>query len=236
MRVVGVIQARFSSRRLPGKILMKLRDRPSLYYVIEALRNAARLDRIVVSTSTDPSDAATDAFVAACGVPCYRGPLDDVATRLLRTGEEYGADAIVRISGDSPLMDPVLVDQAVGLFREGSRDLVSNVRPRSFPKGQSVEVISTTALRSAVAAMSTHEEREHVTPYLYAHPERYSLGKFVADEPRPGVQLSIDTGEDFRRCAAILEMLAGPPWKVGWRACVAAYDRYLTAASASRSA
>jgi spore coat polysaccharide biosynthesis protein SpsF len=236
MRVIGVIQARFSSQRLPGKILMKLRDRPSLCYVIESLRNAAGLDALVVSTSTDASDAATDALVAACGVPCYRGSLDDVAARLLRTAEEYGADAIVRISGDSPLMDPVLVDHAVGLFRQGRYDLVSNVQPRSFPKGQSVEVISTTALRSAVASMSTQDEREHVTPYLYAHPDRYSLGSFVADEPRPEVQLSIDTDEDFRRCVAILEMLAGPPWRAGWHACVAAYDRCLAAASASRPA
>src|SRR5437879_4810509 len=124
MRVIGVIQARFSSRRLPGKILVKLHDRPCVYSVIEALRNAARLDGIVLSTSTDPSDTVTEAFVAACGVPCYRGSLDDVAVRLLRTAEEYGADAIVRISGDSPLMDPLLVDHAVGLFRQGSCDVV----------------------------------------------------------------------------------------------------------------
>ena len=229
MRVIGVVQARLSSRRLPGKILMKLCDRPSLDHLIEGLRHAARLDDIMLATSTDPSDDATAEFAAARGISCHRGPLEDVAARLLQAGEQCQADAIVRINGDSPLMDPALVDHGVGLFCEGGAEIVTNVRPRTFPKGQSVEVIALAALRRTVARMQTSEQREHVTPYVYAHSDEYSIRPFVAADRRPEVQLSIDDAEDFTRCAFILEALEGPPWQVGWRACVAAYDRYMAA-------
>jgi len=229
VRVIGVVQARLSSRRLPGKILMRLRDRPSLDHLIEGLSHAARLDHIVLATSIDPSDTATAEFAAARGISCHRGPLDDVATRLLQAGEQHQADAIVRVSGDSPLIDPALIDRAVELFSEGAAEIVTNVRPRTFPKGQSVEVIALAALRRAAARMTTPEEREHVTPYVYAHPEEYSIRPFVTPDGRPEVQLSIDDAEDFARCSAILEALPGPPWQVGWRACVAVYDRYMAA-------
>jgi spore coat polysaccharide biosynthesis protein SpsF len=227
MRIVGVIQARVSSRRLPGKILLQLCGRPTLDYLVDALMRAQRLDGIVLATSTDPSDDQTALFARQRGIPCHRGSLENVALRMLGAGEEHQARAIVRINGDSPLMDPVIIDPAVPLFDEGPVDIVTNVHPRTFPKGQSVEVIALSALRAAVAAMGSSEEREHVTPYIYAHPELFSIVSFRADPPRPEIQLSIDDGEDFDRCAAILRALAGPPWQVGWRACVAAYDRHV---------
>jgi spore coat polysaccharide biosynthesis protein SpsF len=224
MRVVAVVQARLSSRRLPGKILMDLRGRPILDYLVEGLRHAGHLDAIVVATSTDASDDATAAYAAQRGLVCHRGSLEHVALRLLRAGEEQDADAILRVNGDSPLLDPALVDHGVALFLAKRPDIVTNVRPRTFPKGQSIEIIDLAALRSAVERMTTAEEREHVTTYIYAHPEAFSIVSFAADPPRPEVQLSIDSPADFERCAAILEKVAGPPWRAGWRACLAAFD------------
>jgi spore coat polysaccharide biosynthesis protein SpsF len=204
---------------------MELRGRATLEYLLEALGHCARLDGLVVATSIDASDDATAALAQRCNTPCFRGPLEDVALRMLRAGEQHAADAIVRISGDSPLLDPALVDQAVDLFRAGHVDLVTNVHPRSFPKGQSVEVIALAALRRAVTSMSRPEDREHVTTHLYAHPAGFSMRSFAADPPRPEVQLSIDDAADFRRCAAILAQLGEEPWRAGWRACVRAYDQ-----------
>lgn len=208
---------------------MSLCGRPSLDYLIDGLEHAACLDSVVLATSLDSSDAATAAFAAVRGIPCHRGPLDDVALRLLQAGENHQADAIVRINGDSPLIDPALVDHAIGLFRKGTAQIVTNVLPRTFPKGQSVEVIALAALRTAVARMTTPEAREHVTPYIYRHPHEYSIEPFVTVDRRPEVQLSIDDAEDFARCAAIIAALPGAPWQVGWRACVAAHDRYIAA-------
>jgi spore coat polysaccharide biosynthesis protein SpsF (cytidylyltransferase family) len=230
MRVVVTIQARLSSQRLPGKILRNLRGRPMLDYLLEGLGHATRVDEVWIATSAEASDDATAEFAAARGVRCHRGPLEDVARRLLGAGEAAAADAIVRVSGDSPLLDPALVDEAVALYRESTVDVVSNVRPRSFPKGQSVEVIAMAALRRAVAQMRAVEEREHVTPYLYAHPEKFAVRAIGAMQPRPDVQLSVDSPEDFARCEAILGLLAAPHWQAGWRGCVAAYDQ--SAASA----
>ena len=209
---------------------MELRGRPSLDHLLEGLAHSEALDGLIIATSTDPSDDPTAVFARQRCIDCYRGSLEDVALRLLRAGEEQGADAVVRINGDSPLMDPVLIDRAVDLFREAPVDIVTNVRPRTFPKGQSVEVISLDALRRAVVSMTAAEDREHVTAYIYAHAAEFSVRSFVSDTPRPDVQLSIDDARDFARCAAILEVLGGPPWQVGWRACVRAYDE--SAASA----
>jgi spore coat polysaccharide biosynthesis protein SpsF len=131
---------------------------------------------------------------------------------------------LVRLSGDSPLLDPALVDRAVALFRLDAADLVSNVASRTFPKGQSVEVLSRQALARAVAAMTTRYEREHVTPYLYAHPDDFVIRSFTATVPRPEVQLSVDDASDFERCEAILSSLGRPSWEAGWEECVRASD------------
>jgi spore coat polysaccharide biosynthesis protein SpsF len=233
MRAICVIQARLSSQRLHGKILMPLRGRPSLEYLTDGIRHAQRLDGVVIATSTHVSDDATAEFAEERGINCHRGSLEHVAQRMLNAGEEYEAQAIVRISGDSPLLDPALVDQAIELYREAMCDVVTNVRPRSFPKGQSVEVISLAALRMAVGQMTAAADREHVTPFIYAHADQFSIRSFVADAPRPEVQLSIDTAADFDRCAAILGLLPGSPWQVGWRACVAAYDQVVAVQGAN---
>src|SRR6185312_7877584 len=110
----------------------------------------------------------------------------------LKAAKAAGFDALVRVNGDSPLLDPALVAEGVALFRAGGADLVTNVRPRSFPKGQSVEVIAVAALAAAMAETRDPADREHVTPFLYAHPERFRIRNFAAPRPRPDLQLSVD--------------------------------------------
>lgn len=224
MRVIAVIQARFSSQRLPGKVLMRLRDRPMIGHLCDGLAHARTLVEFVLATSTDSSDDAVANYARERNISCFRGSLTNVAERMLAAAHSANADVLVRLGGDSPLLDPALVDRAVDLFIVHRADLVTNVRPRSFPKGQSVEVMTTAALAIAVAHMSTAAEREHVTPYLYAHHDQFMICSFSAAQPRPEVQLSVDTPEDFARCELILERLGCPPWRAGWEACVAAYD------------
>jgi spore coat polysaccharide biosynthesis protein SpsF len=224
-RVVAVVQARWSSARLPGKVLRPLGSRPLVGHLLDVLRHAASLDGIVLATSREASDDAVAAFAEREGVSCHRGSLTDVARRVLEAATSAGAQVLVRLSGDSPLLDPALVDRAVDVFRTEGGDLVSNVVVRSFPKGQSVELITCEALATAVAAMRTDDEREHVTPYCYTHPERFVIRSLTAPRPRPEVQLSVDTLADLDRCEAILASLDGPPWQAGWEACVRASDR-----------
>jgi spore coat polysaccharide biosynthesis protein SpsF (cytidylyltransferase family) len=223
-RTFAVVQARFTSVRLPGKVLRPLRGRPMLAYLLEALSHARMLDGVVLATSTDTTDDAIADFAREARVDCYRGPLDDVAARLLAAAESRGADALVRVNGDSPLLDPALVDLAVDLFRRAQPDVVTNVRPRSYPKGQSVEVMSCAALSRAVAEMATPDEREHVTRHFYENPDRFTIRSFTTPRPRPDLQLSVDDAADFERCEAVLDVLGRSPWEAGWEACAEAYE------------
>ena len=107
------------------------------------------------------------------------------------------APALVRINGDSPLMDPAVVDRGIGEYNGAGVDLVTNVRPRSFPKGHSVEVVSLAALQDASRQELTADDREHVTRFLYANPDRYRIRNFACERPLGHLQLSVDTPEDF---------------------------------------
>src|SRR5258706_15558200 len=212
---------------------MRLGDKPMLGQLFEAISHAQSLDGFVMAISTEPSDDAIASYAREHHISCFRGSLSNVAERMLWVARSLNTDALVRLSGDSPLLDPALVDRAARIFLDEPVDLVTNVRPRSFPKGQSIEVMTTAALAEAVEHMSTAEEREHVTPYLYAHPERFTIRSFAAAEPRPEVQLSVDTAEDLARCELILQRLRRPAWEAGWEACVAEYDAVTAAANGS---
>ena len=204
MRVGAIIQARFSSQRLPGKVLRQLCGEPLLAHIVDRLRRSAVLDVIAVATSTEPSDDAVAAFCAGAGIACERGPLNDVLGRIQSAAQALELDGIVRVNGHSPLLDPALVRQAVKLFRRGGLDLVTNIQVRTFPKGQSVEIIAATALARAMAKAKTAAERELVTSYFYANPNLFRIRNLVARVSRPTLQLSIETAEDFARIEAIL--------------------------------
>jgi spore coat polysaccharide biosynthesis protein SpsF (cytidylyltransferase family) len=138
-----------------------------------------------------------------------------VAGRFVEAASSRALDALVRISGDSPLLDPALVDLALERFRSGGADVVTNVRPRTFPPGQSVEVVATAALADAHASMTEEREREHVTPFLYEHPDRYRIDAFRADRDYGDLRLVVDTPEDLASFAAILHRMRRPHWDYG---------------------
>ncbi|SBT09438.1 putative Spore coat polysaccharide biosynthesis protein SpsF [Candidatus Propionivibrio aalborgensis] len=226
MKIVSVIQARMSSRRLPGKILRMVRGRSMLTYLTERLRHCRQLDGIVLATSREESDDPVVAFAETTGLPCYRGSLDDVASRLLGAADEAGAQALVRISGDSPLIDSTLVDRLVSVFRESDRpDLVTNVARRTFPKGQSIEVVSVEALRTRVLDGMSPTEKEHVTESFYKHPDGGRIISIEHTELLGDMQLSVDTAEDMSRLEALLDLLDEPYWRHGLAEIVAAQRR-----------
>lgn len=203
-RLVAVITARLSSQRLPGKVLRSLQGRPLLAHVVDRLRSVERIDQILVATSLEPTDDAVAAFAESAGLICRRGSLADVLARVRDAATAQQADAILRISGDSPLIDPQLIRRAIDLFGCGGADIVTNVSPRSFPKGQSVEILSSAALERLAREASEAEDREHVTKFAYAHPEGYIIRNFSAKNPRPELQLSVDTPADLQRASALM--------------------------------
>lgn len=217
MRIGAVIQARMNSSRFPGKILHPVRHKPMIRYLLGGLEQCRELDDICVSTSVEASD---DVFFEWCreqNIPCIRGPLDDVAGRIAKAVKEFELDAFVRVCGDSPLLDWRLLDLSVMLFREGSWDMVSNVMRRTFPKGQSVEVVDTEAFLQAHENMQNPEDLEHVTRYIYTNAKSYRIKSIESSGSYGDIQLSVDTPEDMARFEGIVSRMCKPHWEYSWQ-------------------
>lgn len=194
--VLVIIQARLSSVRLPGKVLRPLAGRPMLAQLVDRLKMAKRVGAIIVATSTETDDDAIARFCADMGVRCFRGPVADVAERLTEAAEDAGAEAFVRINGDSPLMCPAIVDAVIELYEAQDVDLATNVQTRTFPRGLSVEVIRVAALRRVQKVMRPGEA-EHVTPAFYRCASNFRIVNLASGHDWGAIQMSVDTLEDF---------------------------------------
>lgn len=200
MKVVAIVQARMGSTRLPGKVLMDLAGRPVLSRVIARLGRAERLDAVVIATTTEPADDAIEEFCAERGWPCFRGSENDVLDRYYQAARAHQADVVVRITSDCPLIDPVLVDHIVDEFlqTDASVDYVSNSLPTdTFPRGLDVEVVRFEALKRAWTEAKDARFREHVTLYIYSHPETFRLRGVVNDVDLSHMRWTVDTKEDL---------------------------------------
>ena len=226
---VALVVARMSSSRLPEKSLTPLGDDVVLGHVSNAIKQCANISEIVIVTSIDPSDNKIVEWCRLRGLAVTRGSLQNVAERVLAAAQEYRAHAFVRVSGDSPLIDPRLIDYAVEIFRAHDYDVVTNVFPRTFPSGQSVEVVRTASLAAAYSGGLTAFEEEHVTQVLYQHPERFDIRNFDVAElagvnsmtwGAERVHLAVDNPIDLARCEHVLRALKPiRPWDAGWLAC-----------------
>lgn len=211
-----IVQARTGSTRCPAKVMRPVAGRRLIDYTLDALERCQAARPLIVATSDEALDDALAAHCAARGVPVVRGPHLDVAARYRLVLERFPVKAFVRVSGDSPLIDRRLVDRAVERFRESVPDLVTNVFPRSFPKGQSVEVVHAAAFLAAEAQMTDPADREHVTPWFYARPELYRIVNLTAEADADGTSMVVDTEEDFDRFRAVVRDLEAPAWRYRW--------------------
>lgn len=200
MSIGLIIFARLDSRRLPGKALREIAGRALLGHVLDRARRVPGGYPIVVATSTRALDDPIEGFAREEGAEVFRGATEDVAGRALACAEDHGFERFARITGDSPFFDPDLANRLVALSVDKNLDLATNVFPRSFPVGASVEVIATAALRRMVAATSLPDEREHLTRHFYRHPGRFRIENVSAGDSRnQGVRLAVDTEEDLAR-------------------------------------
>jgi spore coat polysaccharide biosynthesis protein SpsF len=211
-RIGAIVQARMSSTRLPGKSLRPLCGKPMLQYVLENLAQLDQLAGTIVATSSDPSDDPIAAFCEHFGTPCFRGPLENVAERFLQASLAHRLSAFVRVNGDSPLLDWRLVAQAVALFTESPADLATNVFPRTYPPGMSVEVVARATFERIVPVLDEPSDREHVTGYFYRHAEQFRIANFTRETPRRDVHLAVDTPEQFESVARIVGAMTRPHW------------------------
>jgi spore coat polysaccharide biosynthesis protein SpsF len=208
-RVVASIEARMGSSRLPGKSLADVLGRPALSRLLARLRRCARLDGIVLATSTAPQDDALAAWAETEGVPCYRGSEDDVLLRVVEAQRSQRADIVVEVTGDCTLLDPELVDLGIETFFGNACDVVANVREPSFPLGADVQVFRLADLEEVERTIRDPAVREHVSLYFYEHPERYRIVHLFAPARwrGPEVRLQLDYPEDLQFIRAVYERL-----------------------------
>jgi spore coat polysaccharide biosynthesis protein SpsF len=192
-----IVQSRMSSERLPGKVLVNVNGHPMLWYTIKRLSQCSAAAKIVVATSSEKNDEPIVKFCKENSISIYRGDLNNVTLRLLSCAIQYKAKYFVRISGDSPLIDPILVDVAIQLHRTNQPDLTTNVLYRTFPKGQSVEVINTDILAQSINKFSCKSHFEHVTKYFYENSKKYQISNFSSGFQYSKLQMSVDNNSDL---------------------------------------
>jgi spore coat polysaccharide biosynthesis protein SpsF len=200
-----------NSTRLPGKVLRVLGDTTVLGHVVRRLLACSSLTRVVVATTRDPADDAVSREAATAGALVTRGSEDDVLERYVQALDEHGGDVGVRVTSDCPFIDPALVDQGVRRLLAGDPppDYLSNTLRRTYPRGYDFEVFRAAALRTAALEAGTAGEREHVTPFLYRHPDRFRLESLERPDPHATAEwrVTLDTPEDWDVIRALFDRL-----------------------------
>ena len=206
---VAIVQARMSSTRLPGKVLLPVAGRPLLSYQLERMRRAALLDRIVVATTVNASDDPIVAFCRQAGVAVTRGSEQDVLSRYVEAAQAFQASTVVRVTSDCPLLEPALIDAAIARYAGAQPpcDYLSNMLEPSFPYGLAVEVVSAAALFQAGLEAHDPQEREHVTPFIYWRSQRFRLQSFTMTPDLSRQRWTVDTAQDFELVSRIIEAL-----------------------------
>lgn len=199
-----LVFARLDSRRLPGKALLDLAGRPLLQRVLDRIRSAAAGRLVAVATSDREVDDPIAELAERQGVALFRGAAEDVAGRALAAAEAFRLDLFVRICGDSPFVDPQLCQRMVAQAESGSMDVVTNLFPRHYPPGCSVEVVRIEAMRRLCKQAEGQRYREHVTTYFYDNPIAFNIANCVPPIPYPPVVLTVDEPADLQRARHIV--------------------------------
>lgn len=195
--ILGILQARLSSTRLPGKVLELIEGKPMLACQIERLKRARRMDAIVVATSDVPEDAAVAALAMAEGVHAFQGSLDDVLERMAAAAAPFNPTHVVRLTGDCPLADWEVIDQCIDVCVAGDFDYCSNTLQPTWPDGIDVEVVRHDVLQTARREATTIVEREHVTPFVNRRPERFRLHNLASPVDLSTLRWTVDEPNDL---------------------------------------
>lgn len=223
MKVVAIVQARLGSSRLPNKVMLPIGGVPMIELLLRRLSGATEVDQIVVAAPETLENLPLVEYVRRLGFSCVEGSEDDVLARFIKTARAHEADVIVRITGDCPLVDSKLVDEAVREFKAMALDYYSNVAPPTFPDGLDIEVFSAVALEQAGAEAKSGSDREHVTPYLRAN-EDLRQGNMAWSEDLSALRWTVDERVDYEVIRQIFDHFA-PNTDFSWREVMDLYTR-----------
>ncbi|HNH35823.1 MAG TPA: glycosyltransferase family protein [Rhodocyclaceae bacterium] len=205
--ILGILQARMSSRRLPGKAMLPILGRPMLELQLERVGRARSLDALCLATSTDSADDSIATLGEALAIPVHRGSLDDVLDRFHGAAARFAPDTVVRMTGDCPLADPQIIDAVVAYFRDGGYDYASNALEPTFPDGLDVEVCRYACLETAWREAELPSEREHVMPFIHRRRQRFRVGIHRNPVDLSALRWTVDEPEDYAFVKAVYEAL-----------------------------
>lgn len=209
--IVAVVQARMGSTRFPGKSLAKVGNWSLIELVMKRINNSSSIDQVILATTMNPKDDVLEDHAKELGFTVSRGSEEDVLSRFYDAAKPLHPTAVVRITGDCPLISPSIIDKAVERFLEIKPDYLSlsigEEKELAYPRGFDLEIASFKALTDAVETAKDTHEREHVTPYLYTNKDRYTTHYFYPEQnhSRPNYRLCVDTQEDFEVILKIYE-------------------------------
>jgi spore coat polysaccharide biosynthesis protein SpsF len=206
---LAILQARMTSSRLPGKVMAPILGEPMIGRQLERLARSARIGRIVVATSTDPSDDPLAAYVGGLGHLVFRGSLADVLDRFAGAMALVPeADTVVRLTADCPLADWQVIDATIDRYRDAGADYASNTPAvRTYPHGLDTEVMRRSALEQACREATDPYEREHVTPFIYRRPDLFKLAYLSQSPSRANLRWTVDFPEDLAFVRDVYERL-----------------------------
>ena len=200
MTVIGIVQARMGSTRLPGKVMLDLAGDPMLVRCMRRIQRCKTITKVVVATTIHSADDRIVQLSNEYGWDCYRGSEDDVLDRYYKAAMAHSADVVVRITSDCPMIDTAIVDRVVKEFMERRQELdyACNFLPkRTFPRGLDTEVMHFETLERVWRADNDPASREHVTPYIYRNPSRFRIHGIMGESDQSSLRWTVDTAEDL---------------------------------------
>ena len=207
MKIVATVEARMTSSRLPGKVLIPADGKPMLEHLLTRLKSVESVDEIVVATTTNKSDDVLSDLAKVLMVGCFRGSESNVMSRVLNAAQEVDADVIVEVTGDCPILDPDIIEQTIRIFLHNECDYASNVNIPSYPIGMDAQVFKTETLGRSYAMTRDPIDYEHVTRHIRQHPEIFKHINVVAPPELhwPELGLALDEQADYELIKTIIE-------------------------------
>ncbi|WP_020526894.1 cytidylyltransferase domain-containing protein [Flexithrix dorotheae] len=194
---VIIIQARLGSTRLPGKVLKHVNGIPLIKRVFDRCLQVKKASKVVIATTENTLDDPLEEFCNENDILVFRGSEEDVLDRYFQVGTKLKATAIVRVTGDCPLIDPVEIDKLIEKFNEGKWDYISNSMPLKLPHGLEASIGSFEAFKKSWEKANLSSEREHVTHYIRTHPKLFTIGGVEYQSNYSHLRLTVDYQEDY---------------------------------------
>tara|TARA_Y100001980_G_C14546678_1_gene326893 strand:+ start:131 stop:802 length:672 start_codon:yes stop_codon:yes gene_type:complete len=223
MKIATIIQARMNSARFPNKVLIKIKEKPLLEYLIDQVSHKNTDMPIIIATSNKKSDQIIVDYCQRNNLKFYTGSLSNVASRFYEIIKIYNLNFFVRVCADSPLLDGNLIKKSIA-YLDKNIDIITNVMPRTFPKGQSVEVVNCKTFLTIYDKLSSEEDFEHVTRYFYNNSKSFNILNLKNYEDLSSLNLSVDTEEDYQKVSKIISKMKKKHFEYSYKDVVSKYN------------